>query len=152
MEIRNCWRDWCRSRATPTLSIQQYSKMPWNLARPLPLNLMPWCCFIALRIVCAHPALQGSFEGHDLAPAIHSSHEHFLAPYNDHHGFKHGEFVNHKRLRENQQVPHQSEFLNADTQSPDLRDNLGTRNSLAHLINPHSTFYAFYQLNLLILF
>ncbi|KNZ54680.1 hypothetical protein VP01_2886g3 [Puccinia sorghi] len=99
--------------------------MPWNLARPLPLNLMPWCCFIALRIVCAHPALQGSFEGHDLAPAIHSSHEHFLAPYNDHHGFKHGEFVNHKRLRENQQVPHQSEFLNADTQSPDLRDNLG---------------------------
>ena len=123
--------------------------MPCNVARSLPRNLLAWCCYIALRFVRVHPALQGSPEGHDLAPAIHSSHENLLAPHNDHHRFNHGEFGNHKRLRESQQVPHQSEFSNIDPQSPDLdvdRDYLGKRKSLANLISPHSLCFLFTEL------
>ena len=76
-----------------------------------------------------HPALQGSPEGHDLAPAILSRREDLVAPYND------GEFVNHKRrLCESQQVGHQTEFTTIDPQSPDLdvdRDYLRKRTTLA---------------------
>ena len=124
------------------LSIQTLSEMPCNLAGSLPINLLAWCCYIALRIVRAHPALQGSLKGHDLAPAIDSSHENFLAPHNDHHGFNHGEFVNHKRrLWESQQVAPQTEFSTIGPQLLDLdvdRDFLGKRTSLTDLINPHS--------------
>ena len=118
--------------------------MPCNLAQSLPRNLLAWCCYIALSIVWAHPALPGSPEGHDLAPAIHSSHTDFLAQSTNHHGFNHGEFVNHKRPRESQQVPHQYEFYNIDTQLADLdgdRGYLGKRNNLSDLINPHSPIF-----------
>jgi len=88
-----------------------------------------------MRSVQAHPALQGSPKGNDLAPAIHSRHEDLVAPYNDHDRFNHGEFVNHKRrLCESQQVGHQTEFTTIDPQSPDLdvdRDYLRKRTTLA---------------------
>ena len=87
-----------------------------------------------MRSVQAHPALQGSPKGNDLAPAIHSSHEDLVAPYNDHDRFNHGEFVNHKRRRESQQAPPQ--LLDLDLNLPPL----GKRNS-SDFINHHSTLF-----------
>ena len=81
-----------------------------------------------MRSVQAHPALQGSPEGHDLAPAILSRREDLVAPYND------GEFVNHKRRRESQQAPPQ--LLDLDLNLPPL----GKRNS-SDFINHHSTLF-----------